>query len=191
MAGFFQFFKAALKNPLQLSTPFESSPRVGRLFARNLRLRDDQVVVELGVGAGAITDEVLPALKSRKQYVGFELNEGLYKFLKEKKYPDLEFHNTSAENLIEKLRGRKVGAVISTLPWSLFPKDVRERILDQVLASLDPGGTFSVFVAMHVLWAPSMRALFADLQRRFPDYTYVDEPLNLPPCRLYFMRKRD
>jgi phosphatidylethanolamine/phosphatidyl-N-methylethanolamine N-methyltransferase len=189
MSPFLAFLKAALKNPLQTSTPFESSPRVGRRFASQVHLREDQVVVELGVGAGAVTEELLKVLKSPKQYVGFELNDDLYKYLHKQKFPDLEIHHASAEELKTKIKGRKVGAVVSTLPWSLIPKDVRHNILSQIFDVLDEGGTFSVFIAMHVLWAPSTKNFWSELEAKFPRYTYVDELLNVPPCRLYFARK--
>lgn len=187
-SGFFEFLKASLKNPMQISTIFESGPRVGRRFGRHLHLKDDEVVVELGVGAGAITEHLLPVLRSPKQYVGFELNEDLFKFLG-KKYPELEIHPVSATELKTKLKGRKVGAVVSTLPWSLIPKEQRKDILDQIYEILEPGGTFSVFLAMHVLWTPAVRDFWADVSSKFPDYTYTDELWNVPPCRLYFARK--
>jgi len=190
MSPFLAFLKAALKNPLQTSTPFETSPRVGRRFAGQVNLREDQIVVELGVGAGAVTEELLKVLKfPEKQYVGFELNDDLYKFLHFKKFPHLEIHHTSAEELKKTVKGRKVGAIVSTLPWSLIPKDMRHVILQQCYDVLDEGGTFSVFIAMHVLWAPSTKNFWAELETKFPRYTYVDELLNLPPCRLYFARK--
>ena len=188
MPAFYEFLKAALKNPLQTSTFVETGPRVGRRFARHLHLRDDQVVVELGVGGGAITEHLLGRLKSPKQYVGFELNDDLHKFLT-KKFPELEIHHASADTLKNKLKGRKVGAVVSTLPWSLLPKDLRHDIVNQVHEVLEPGGTFSVFLAMHCLWLPSVRDFWSTLQDKFPDYTYTDEMWNVPPCRMYFARK--
>ncbi len=189
MNSFYEFLKASLKSPMQTSTFVESGPRVGKRFARHLHLRDDQIVVELGVGAGAITEHILEKLKSPKQYVGFELNADLHKFLANEKFPDLEIHHASADTLAEVVKGRKVGAVISTLPWSLIPREVRHSILGQVHECLEPGGTFSVFLALHMLWTPSARDFWATLTERFPDYTYTDEILNMPPCRLYFARK--
>lgn len=189
MSGFYEFFKAAVKSPLQTSTFVESGPRVGRRFARHLHLRPDQVVVELGVGAGAITEHILDALDSPSQYVGFELNDSLHRFLSQEKFPNLEIHHKSADTLVETLKGRKVGAVISTLPWSLIPKEVRQSILSQVHEVLEPGGTFSVFLALHMLWTPSVRDFWNTLTEKFPDYTYTDEMWNMPPCRMYFARK--
>ena len=191
MGSYFAFLKAALKSPMQISTPFASSDRVGQRFAHHLHLADDEIVVELGVGSGAITDHVLKVLKNpKKQYVGFELNDDLYEYLHKEKYPALEIHHASADTLAKVMKGRKVGAVISTLPWSLIPQDSRHDILDQIHQVLQPGGTFSVFTALHVLWTPSVREFWAEMQKRFPTYTYTDELLNIPPCRLYFARKR-
>jgi phospholipid N-methyltransferase len=131
MSSFFQFFKASLKNPLQLSTAFETGPRVGRRFAAHINLQPGQVLAELGVGSGAITVHLLPRLGSPPAYLGFELNKDLHKYLK-RRLPFLEVHNESAENLGARLAGRKLGAVVSTLPWSLLPRDVRMQILGEV-----------------------------------------------------------
>lgn len=190
MSGYFEFLKASLKKPLQLSTPFASGPRVGKRFARSIHLRDDETLVELGVGSGAVTEHLLRSLKSPKQYVGFELNNDLYKFLSTEKYPDLEIIHDSADRMGLYLRDRKVGAVISTLPWSLIPREKRMSILNQVYESLLPGGLFGIFFATHALWTPAVRDFWEQLCSRFPDYTYVDEIWNIPPCRLYFARKR-
>lgn len=186
---FFEFFKASLKNPLQLSTMFETGPRVGRRFARHIDVADGQVVVEFGVGAGAITIHILPRLSKASDYVGFELNPDLFKYLREI-YPKFEIYNESAENLSLRLKGRKAGAIISTLPWSLLTKEIRTSIVKQSYDNLEPGGLFATFLAHHVLWSPAARDLVQQIYSRFDDVTYEDELFNLPPCRLFFARKR-
>lgn len=186
---FFEFFKASLKNPLQLSTMFETGPRVGRRFARHIDVPDGQAVVEFGVGAGAITVHILPRLGKKSEYIGFELNPDLYKYLKEI-YPKFEIYNESAENLSARLRGRKAGAIVSTLPWSLLTKEIRTNIVKQSYENLEPGGLFCTFVSLHVLWSPAARDFINQVYATFQDVTYEDEFLNMPPCRLFFARKR-
>jgi phosphatidylethanolamine/phosphatidyl-N-methylethanolamine N-methyltransferase len=190
MSGFYEFLKASLKKPLQLSTPFASGPRVGRRFSRYIHLREDEILVELGVGSGAVTEHLLPQLKNRSQYVGFELNDDLYRFLSREKYPDLEIIHDSADHMGRYVKGRKVGAVISTLPWSLIPRETRKSILNQVHDHLEPGGLFGIYFAIHALWTPAVQDFWQQLCAKFPDYSYVDEVWNVPPCRLYFARKR-
>lgn len=185
---FFEFFKAALKNPLQLSTAFETGPRVGRRFARHIDVSDGQAVVEFGVGAGAITVHIIPRLARSSDYIGFELNPDLYKYLKEI-YPKFEIYNESAENLEARLRGRKAGAIISTLPWSLLTKEIRTSIVKQSYENLEQGGLFATFVAHHVLWTPAAQDFLNQVYATFPNVTYEDEFLNVPPCRLFFARK--
>lgn len=188
-SSFSEFLVASLKSPLQTSTFFESSPRVGQQLARAVNLREDEIVVELGVGGGAVTEHLLGRLKERKQYVGFELNDDLYKFLNEDRFPELEIHHASAEDLKAKVGERKVGTVISTLPWSLIPPRARRNILDQIEDVLVPGGTFAVFTALHVMWTPAVRRFNKEIAQRYPQNSYVDELRNIPPCRLLFARK--
>ncbi|MGE0525641.1 MAG: class I SAM-dependent methyltransferase [Bdellovibrionales bacterium] len=187
--GFYEFLKASLKSPLQTSTPFASGPRVGRRFARHVHLREDEILVELGVGSGSVTEHLLSRLSGPHQYVGFELNDDLYEYLHFEKYPHLEIHHDTAEHLLDVVKGRKVGAVISTLPWSLLAPPTRHSILSQVHTSLQPGGLFGLFLSLHVLWTPAVKDFWAQLTQTFPEYTYIDEMLNIPPCRLYFARK--
>jgi phosphatidylethanolamine/phosphatidyl-N-methylethanolamine N-methyltransferase len=189
LSGTYELLLAALKNPLQVSTIFESGPRVGRWLADPLAsLPRNHVVVELGVGSGSVTEHLVAQLSHPAQYVGFEVNDDLCRYV-EQRYPDLEIHAASAVALAKTLRGRKVGAVVSTLPWSLLDRDTRNEILRQIQEVLEPGGTFSAFLAMHRLWTSSMRDLWAELKQRFPRYTYTDEIWNLPPCRLYCARQ--
>lgn len=189
MSGFFEFLKAGLKNPLQLSTMFETGPKVGRRFARRIEHKVGFYVVEFGVGAGAITLHILPKLGFPPAYIGFELNHDLYKYLVET-YPDLEIYNESAENLTQRLNGRKVSAVVSTLPWSLLTKEARTSIVKQAYDNLEPGGIFCTFLSLHVLWTPAARDFLNQIYAVFPEITYEDELLNVPPCRLFFAKKK-
>ncbi len=167
---------------------FETGPRVGRRFARRISMPAGQTLVEFGVGTGAITVHLLPKLGHPPAYVGFELNNDLYSYLKDT-YPDLEIYNESAENLTLRLKGRKVGAIVSTLPWSLLSKEARTSIVHQAYDSLEKGGIFCTFVSLHVLWTPSARDFISQVEKTFDQITYEDELLNIPPCRLFFARK--
>jgi phospholipid N-methyltransferase len=186
--SFFEFFKASLKNPLQLSTMFETSPGVGRRFARQLNLSPDQYLVEFGVGAGAITVHLLPTLGFPPKYVGFELNKDLHKFLIQT-YPNLEFYNESAEHVSERMKGRKVGAIVSTLPWTLMTKEARTSIVEQAFNNLERGGLFCTFVSLHVLWSPAARDFINQVYETFPAVSYEDKMWAAPPCRLFFAYK--
>lgn len=189
MSSFVEFFLAALKNPLQLSTLFETGPRVAARFAQRVHLRNDQVLVELGVGAGAVTSTLMKKVGTPKQYLGFELNEDLFKYLKQA-HPDWEIHNDSAENLLAHLNNRRVGAVISTLPWSLLAKERRDRILKQVHAAMDPGAVFATYITLHVSWSGAARDFLKEMEKLFGSIETEREMLNVPPCRLYFARKK-
>lgn len=183
-----EFLKAGLKNPLQIATLFETSDRVAKRFANHLNIQSDEIAIELGVGAGGITDILLQKLERRDQYVGFELNRDLFTFLRHN-YPDLEIHNASATTLNQYTAGRKVGAVISTLPWSIFNKDQRDLILNQIEQVLSPGGTFSTFVAYHVRQTEAAQDFIAGLELRFNDIQIESEILNFPPCYIYSGKK--
>src|SRR3546814_15819026 len=59
-AAHWLYFRRFLKNPVGVASLTPSSPALGRLVAQHVSREDDQYVVELGCGTGAITRALLP-----------------------------------------------------------------------------------------------------------------------------------
>src|SRR4051812_40689266 len=120
MRSFFHFFLAALKNPLQVSTLFETGQTASQMLTSAVP-EQSQLIVELGVGTGAITRTLLTKVDSPEKYLGIELNQDLIEFAQER-FPTLKFINDSAENFPKYTQGKKVSAVVSSLPWTVMPQ---------------------------------------------------------------------
>src|SRR3546814_13904751 len=58
-AAHWLYFRRFLKNPVGVASLTPSSPPLGRLVAQHVSREDDQYVVELGCGTGAITRSLL------------------------------------------------------------------------------------------------------------------------------------
>ena len=87
----------------------------------------------------------------------------------------------SAESVDEILRQQgheHVDYIISGIPFSTIPAELRERILLKTFGALAPGGSFLVYqFSTRVL--PDLQRIFHYVKRRF-------EPLNVLPAHLFF-----
>lgn len=188
MKSFFMLLWAALKNPLQVSTVFETGDSAAETLIADVPSMPSGMIVELGVGTGAITKSLAAKLRRPESYVGLELNEDLIEFSKER-FPKLRFVEDSAENFPTYLNGQRASAVISSLPWTLLPDGKMEEILQAVVKNLEPDGVFSTYMTLHVLKTPAgkrfqelMQTLFLSVETKL----VID---NLPPAKIFIARK--
>ena len=80
--------------------------------------------------------------------------------------------------ILERFGRGKANYIISGIPFSTIPADIRERILRNTSTALAAGGAFLVFQF-------STRVL-EDLQRIFHYVRRKFEPLNVLPAHLFF-----
>lgn len=186
--AFIEFVKAGLRDPLQVSTIIQTTPFTARRLAQSLSHKSTPFVVELGVGAGAVTESIRHHLVNSGQYFGMEINPRLAEFMK-LRYPHLQIINDSAENLYKHLQGRKADLIVSTLPWTLLGPRVMERILGQVHEALKDDGEFATYVAANALMAKSAKHFFSQLDSRFGSHTEEWEFLNIPPAKIIRVKK--
>lgn len=154
------------------------------LVRRTLRPIDWEragVVVEFGPGIGTITGEILRRLRPDGRLIAFETNEDFVRHLDDSfDDPRLEVVHGSAEGIGEVLRERELeGAdyVLSGIPFSLMPDEVRDRILERTRDALEPDGIFLVYQ-----FSPRIGT---HLKRVFPEVRWEFEPLNLLPAVVF------
>lgn len=189
MKSFLAFFWAALKNPLQVSTMFETGDTATEVLTSAVPSHPSGMVVELGVGTGAITKTLAKKVSDPTKYLGIELNEELVEFVQER-FPNLRFVQDSAEHFPKHLsKGQKVSAVVSSLPWSVMPQKAVPAILDAIADSLAEDGVFSTYMTLHVLKTPAGKRFQEHLNKNFSmvDTKVVIE--NLPPAKIFIARK--
>lgn len=188
---YLEFLKAAIKNPMQISTVFQTSPWLRDRMLTNVDFSKASHIIELGSGAGAITEGIARRLPPTAQFTGLELSEDLVEYLRKWYPPNFEFIVGSAERAKE--FGEKKGpadAVISSLPWTLFGPDLQESILSSVHAALKPGGLFLTYVCLNASWYQSAQNLKYLLHRKFKTVRKTPtEWRNLPPAFVYVCEK--
>lgn len=172
-----------LRYPFLTGAVAPSSPCLARAMTDGLGIESAAVVVELGPGTGAITDAIVERLEVRSRLIVVELNRALVdKLAGRYRGLPVEVVHDSAANLRRIVPG-PVDAVVSGLPWSVMPAYQRLRVLDAVIAVLQPAGRLSTFAYLHAAWSPPARHLARELGRRFAvvQRSGVVWP-NLPPA---------
>lgn len=188
MSAALQFLKAALKEPLQISTLFQTAPATVSQLLSPLKQDNHCSVLELGVGAGAVTKKIHQVMKSKDKYLGFEINTDLYNFVSDK-YKDLQFICASAEVLADYTKDKRFDLIVSTMPWSLFDTFMRRSILDEIAKHLEKGGYFKTYMVCNALITPSGRLFRKQLEERF-EVSSQWVFFNMPPAKVFECRAR-
>jgi phospholipid N-methyltransferase len=152
-----EFLQAFLKNPLKVGAITPSSPELAEEMLRDITPSADNIILELGVGTGAITRYLRNLVPDSKSYMGIELDPDLTLKLRGE-MPEmnivcgnaLEMHKLHAESGLG-----KVGYIICCLPFVTIPNEVNERILEEVDGFMTDGCLFRTFIYAHGYYMPS------------------------------------
>jgi phosphatidylethanolamine/phosphatidyl-N-methylethanolamine N-methyltransferase len=164
-----QFLQAFLKNPGTVGSITPSSPELARRMVAGLRPNADNVVLELGVGTGAITKFLQDIVSDGDSYLGIELDRDLVKSLR-KNYPQMKIVRGNALEAAEIHRKSglgKVGTIICCLPFVSMPNEVGDKILQEVDKFMQLGCTFRTFQYAHGYYFPSAIRLREFMRDRY------------------------
>lgn len=182
-----QFLKAALKNPLEVSTVFPTSKALALRMLREVPDFDGQIV-ELGTGTGAITRFLSAKILDPTQYLGLDLSEEMIGFMR-KAYPHLRFEASAADQLPQLCPDGSVSAVVSSLPWTLFSPSTQESTLKAIKNVLKPEGVFITYMCLNTAWTPAAQNFMRLLREHFTGVTKGSfEWRNMPPARVIVSR---
>lgn len=164
-----EFLQAFLKNPAKVGSITPSSPELAQRMIAGIEPRPDNIVLELGVGTGAITKYLQSKVPDDRSYLGIELDGGLVKSLR-KNYPNMEMARGNAADALDihKRSGLgKVGFIICCLPFVSLPNEVGEKILLEVDKFMQQGCTFRTFQYAHGYYFPSAIKLREFMRDRY------------------------
>ncbi len=148
--------KSTLNNCKLFFSQFLSGERVGSVapsskslalkMVKGVNFETAKVIVELGPGTGAITKYIIDRMRPETQLISIELNDKFVKKLKED-YPqeNIHFVEDSVENIsqiLEEFGVDKVDAFVSSLPISLFPKEMIEKLTSDMKENLADEGVY-------------------------------------------------
>ncbi len=176
------FARNFFRHPRMLGSIIPSSRFLIKQLLQPIDWNQARVIVEYGPGVGVITAEILRRMRSDALLIAIELNPDFVTHLRSA-LPDerlrvVEGSAEAVQEILERFGHRKANYIISGIPFSTIPAQIRERILRNTSTALAPGGAFLVFQF-------STRVL-EDLQRGFHYGRRKFEPLNVLPAHLFF-----
>jgi len=184
-----EFVKAAIRNPLNVSTVFPTSKALAETLLARGDLRHAERVAELGAGTGAITKHLATRLAKPESYIGIELDPRMVEFLR-REYPGLRFAKGLAEDLCDWVPERSVDVVISSLPWTMFSDETQTKTVEAIVRALKPGGVFVTYICVNAMAYPRARSFIERLKNGFSEVTRAPlEWRNIPPAFVFQAKK--
>src|SRR5258706_3668304 len=164
-----QFLQAFLKNPRKVGAIAPSSPELAAEMLHGVEPDDQNIVLELGVGTGAITKFLRESIPSRNSYLGLELDSDLVSTLNTN-FPDLniicgnaaEAYKIHAESGLGKVR-----YVVCCLPFVSLPKEISECVLAEIQKFMYEGCELRIFQYAHGYFLPPAIKLREFLKNRY------------------------
>lgn len=164
-----EFLQAFIKNPLKVGAIAPSSPELAKKMLEGIKPAENRIVLELGVGTGAITKYLQNILSDDKSYLGIELDRDLVKSLKTN-YPQLKIERGNASDTFsihQKTGLGKVGYIICCLPFVSMPNETGEKILLEIDKFMQAGCLFRTFQYAHGYYMPSAIKLREFMRNRY------------------------
>lgn len=182
------FFREFLRSPKCVGSVIPTSQTVVSSVIERLDLENCDLFVEYGPGPGNFTRELLKSLPATAQLLTIDLNPRFCEHLKstihDPRLTVVEGSATDVRSIIEKHYGPDMRAnyILSGLPFSTLPVDVRTAIMNATHDSLAADGAMVVYQYSRLV-EPLLHAAFGRVTRRLIWR-------NVPPCYV-FMATRD
>lgn len=177
------FFLAFLRNPRKVGNPFASGKSLSKAMAAQLVVGEDEFVIELGAGNGAVTRAILDAGIKPEKLIIIERDKQFLKRLTNK-FPGVRIELGDARNtseIVKALGIKQVGAVVSSLPLLNMPHAIRHDIVNSCFKALKKDGLYIQYT--YGLVSPVPKPNQKDLGIK--GNVKKNVLLNLPPARVW------
>jgi phospholipid N-methyltransferase len=176
------FARNFLQHPRMLGSLIPSSRFLVERLLEQIDWTRAETIVEYGPGVGTFTAPILDRMAAHSRLIAFEMNRDFVEYLR-RSFPDPRLHvvHGSAELVRKELRRfRLPGAdyIISGIPYTTMPTRLRETIMRESRAALNPGGAVLVYQFTRAV-LPYLRMHFRHVRQDF-------ELRNILPARLFY-----
>lgn len=157
-----------------------SSKYCVRKLCEKIDFTTTKTIVEYGGGTGVFTKYILSQMRDDAHLYVFETNDNFYNKLIEIKDPRVTIFHESVEEMLNLLPKEVIGNVdhiISGIPFSFFNWNLKIRILDKTIKSLQNEGSFLAYQTSGHLKKPLMEV--------FNNYNTTFCWKNIPPYFIY------
>jgi phosphatidylethanolamine/phosphatidyl-N-methylethanolamine N-methyltransferase len=180
----FRFIRGWVANRRKIGAISPSSRALARLMVEQADPDPEGYALELGPGSGVFTQALIEAGVPPERIIAIEHSEEFCRLLSQR-FPTLPVVKGDAfdlEKTLEPYAGIKFSAAISGLPLLSFPREVRVRCIEGVLARLEPGKAFAQFSYGALGPMPSIAGRFTATPSKWV-------LMNLPPARVWTYRR--
>lgn len=179
------FLRSFLKNPLAVGAISPSSPELALKMIEGLKPDENNIIVEIGCGTGAITKFIQDLVKNEHSYLGIELEKTFVEDL-QRSFPNLDFICGDAcqtEEILACQNLGKVSYIISGVPFVVLPPKVYEGILDEVDKLMEKGCLFRTFQYAHGYNLPPAKKFRLRMEKKYGNVERSELILkNIPPA---------
>lgn len=176
------FLANFVKHPLKVGWLLPSSRFLVDDVLKPIDWGKAKVIVEYGPGTGTFTTRILQRMRPDAKLVAFEINPEFCKFLAQS-VTDPRFHlvresATEVDSVLQRLGCSEADYIISGIPFTTLPHDLRDAIVRKSYAALRPEGQFLVYqVSSAVL--PYLESVFGNVSRSV-------QLLNIVPAQVFY-----
>ncbi len=177
------FFLAWLRSPMGVGNPFASGKGLSDAMAAQLDITEDEYVVELGAGNGAVTRSILAAGVKPEKLIIIERDHKFRDDLNQK-YPGVHVELGDARDVRSILQARGItqaAAVVSSLPLLAMPHAVRHAIVDACFSVLKKDGQYIQYTYGLVSPVPERNQREIGIKGKIAKRIW----LNIPPARVW------
>lgn len=175
------FLKEFLRSPANIGAICPSSKYLAKTVCSLLPPMQDDLVVEIGPGMGAISGSLSQAVSNPQKLLLVERSPHFFRALCER-YPHLSVLQGDAENLQLLLPAHTpVSTIVSSMPLTTIPADYKKRILKQFYMTLKNNSAKTgrlVFVSYNMFCNKDI------LQAGFVSQCHRIVLRNIPPARI-------
>lgn len=176
-----RFLRSFLAGPGRVGAVLPTSRTTVRATLDMAPVEQARCVVELGAGTGPYTREILARLRPDAVFLVFEVDPALARGLEQELAdPRVTVLAESAADLEAHLGGRRPDVIVSALPFTSLPGELRREILTVARRVLADDGVMLV-----LQYSPFV---LRDLRRHFGAVRIRISPLNVPPAVLFACR---
>ncbi len=180
-----QFLQGFVKNPLSVGAIAPSSAALVEVMLEGVSANPENIILEIGVGTGAVTRILQTKICDEKSYLGIEINADFVKTL------NLEFPHLKiicgdaghAEKIYRESGFGQVRFILSGLPFAALPVAVSNSILREIDKFMLQGCLFRTFQYLHGYYLPPAIKFRKHMNEKYGEVEISEIVLqNLPPA---------
>ena len=180
-----QFFHEFLKNPLNVGAISPSSPALAAKMLADIQTDSDHIILEIGVGTGAVTRILQKKIPDKSCYLGIEINSSFVE-CSQKEFPNLHIVCGDAgesEKIHAAMGLGEIKYIISGLPFASLPLEISQSILSEVDKFMAKGCLFRTFQYVHGYYLPPAVKFRKRMQEKYGKVKRSKVVLrNVPPA---------